>query len=523
MPYAGEHTAQFKIVDAKPVRVNRTKGSGERKIQGVKIPKNISVMWSVDAENKITPQSLRFSDKLWTESVAKEWLLSKGIKYDNMEKAIPSEKNEKTIPCYVSYVNETKNTLDIILHDEIGFFGTQSGEFLQLLKDNANVKVINIDINSPGGRVADGISIYNSLKEHSATVNVKISGVAASMASVVAMAGDNIEMPETAMMMIHKPLIPFMTDADARKLRTQADALDKMETSIIKAYQTHMTDSADAIGKMLAATTWFTAEEAKDAGLTDKVTDEVVDALNYFDYNTYNYGEVPAAVLDRYDINRDDSLEGLEDPVEKTMVIKFIDAVKKQLNSNKEPNTMADNKVEEKTANENKELKEKNEALTTENAALKQSNTDRVEAEGKASAEQRKKEFTEHLNGLVEEGKIKPIEVGGQAAIMEVLYLADADNFTDEKKETPTLDAHKNSLKNLSVTVPVGERQFANSQEAGGKDLSGAGKDPLAVAAQKIMDEAQKNKRTISYSDALKEAHADNPSLYDESNQAAAQ
>lgn len=80
----------------------------------------------------------------------------------------------------------------------------------------------------------DGIAIYNQLKNHSATITVYIDGLAASMASVIAMVGDTVIMPKNAMMMIHKPW--GVSWGDANDMREYADLLDKLENVLIPAY-----------------------------------------------------------------------------------------------------------------------------------------------------------------------------------------------------------------------------------------------------------------------------------------------
>ncbi len=94
---------------------------------------------------------------------------------------------------------------------------------------------INLHINSPGGDVFEGIAIFNALKTHGASITVHVDGLAASMASVIAMVGNPVIMPEnTFMMMIHKPW--GFTGGDANDMRDYADLLDKVEAVLIPAY-----------------------------------------------------------------------------------------------------------------------------------------------------------------------------------------------------------------------------------------------------------------------------------------------
>ena len=162
---------------------------------------------------------------------------------------------------------------EIYVYDEIGFWGITAKDFARDLKELDPKGEINLRINSPGGSVTDGIAIYNLLKNHKAKVNTFIDGLAASMASVIAMAGDKITMPENALMMIHNPWGGAMGDAD--ELRKTADVLDKMKTALVSAY-VNKTGLADTeIADLMTAETWMTGAEALEKGFATQITDEV--------------------------------------------------------------------------------------------------------------------------------------------------------------------------------------------------------------------------------------------------------
>ena len=130
------------------------------------------------------------------------------------------------------------NAAELLIYDVIGedFFGegvtgTKVKDKLDALGD---VDDITVRINSPGGNVWDGLTIFNLLKEHPAQVHVHVDGLAASAASAIAMAGDLITMGEGAMMMIHNPMALAIGDANAM-LKT-VDMLRKVETQMIGIY-----------------------------------------------------------------------------------------------------------------------------------------------------------------------------------------------------------------------------------------------------------------------------------------------
>lgn len=134
------------------------------------------------------------------------------------------------------------------------------------------VAQLNIYINSPGGDVFAGQAIHSMLKRHSAEKVVYVDGLAASIASVIAMAGDKIIMPSNAMMMIHNPwTIAMGNAADFRKM---ADDLDQIGKSIIAVYREKSGMPDEEIIKLLDGETWLTAEDAVSYGLADQVEKE---------------------------------------------------------------------------------------------------------------------------------------------------------------------------------------------------------------------------------------------------------
>lgn len=161
---------------------------------------------------------------------------------------------------------------EIWLYDEIGRWGISAQQFAQDLKALGDIKHVDLRIHSPGGDVFEGIAIYNLLKNHPAKITVHIDGLAASMGSVIAMAGDTINMPENSMMMIHKPW--GIQGGDADDMRQYADLLDKVEGSLVSAYR-RAGLSDDEIKALLKQETWYTGAEAVAAGFADNVTQAV--------------------------------------------------------------------------------------------------------------------------------------------------------------------------------------------------------------------------------------------------------
>ncbi len=165
-----------------------------------------------------------------------------------------------------------QKTADISIYDEIGYWGVTAKQFIGDLKA-LDATTIKLAINSPGGAVFDALAIYNALRQHPAAIEVTIMGVAASAASVIAMAGDTIVMPENAFMMIHNPLNLAYGKAD--DLREMADVLDKIGASLIGIYAKRTGMPEDEIKALLDAETWLNAEEAVLKGFADELQAEL--------------------------------------------------------------------------------------------------------------------------------------------------------------------------------------------------------------------------------------------------------
>lgn len=164
-------------------------------------------------------------------------------------------------------------TADIYIYDEIGYWGVTARQFASSMKALGDLDHINLHIHSPGGDVFDGIAIYNLLNSHTASKTVYIDGLAASMASVIAMVGNPIIMPENAMMMVHKPW--GITGGDANDMRDYADLLDKVEAVLIPSYAKKTGKTPDELALMLGEETWMTAQECLEHGFADQISTAV--------------------------------------------------------------------------------------------------------------------------------------------------------------------------------------------------------------------------------------------------------
>jgi ATP-dependent protease ClpP protease subunit len=182
---------------------------------------------------------------------------------------------------------------EILIYDEIGAFGITAKQFADDLKGVGKAARITLRINSPGGSVFDGLAIHNSLKRLSARKTVWIDGIAASIASVIAMAGDEIVMPENTMMMIHDPA--GMVVGTAPEMRAMAEALDRIKGGLVSAYRDRTGKPEADIERLMAAETWLTANDAVAAGFADRV-DKPIRATARFDLSRFR--NAPAALAD---------------------------------------------------------------------------------------------------------------------------------------------------------------------------------------------------------------------------------
>lgn len=194
-------------------------------------------------------------------------------------------------------LNSVQKSAEIYIYEQIGkdYFSDDAisaKQFVEDLKALGDIEKLNIRINSPGGSVFEGLAIYNQLKAHKASKTVYIDGVAASIASVIAMSGDTIIMPENALMMIHDP--HALAIGDAEIMRKMADILDKTAESLVSIYRDKCGKTDEEIRSAMKAETWFSAKEAVEFGLCDEMT-EAVKMAAHFDLSKFK--NIPETLL----------------------------------------------------------------------------------------------------------------------------------------------------------------------------------------------------------------------------------
>ncbi|WP_322619523.1 ClpP-like prohead protease/major capsid protein fusion protein [Shewanella sp. YLB-07] len=203
--------------------------------------------------------------------------------------------NDQSVPDKNWYQLKAQNGhVELMIYDEIGGWGITAKQFAQDLQALGKVSSITARIHSPGGDVFEGMAIYNIIKGHPAQKVCYIDGLAASMASVVAMAFDEVIMPENAMMMVHKPWGGTLGDAD--DMRKYADLLDKVESNLIGAYAQKTGLSDDDLHSLLASETWLTGSEAVEKGFADTLTDPLQMAASLSSKRLKDFTNMPEAL-----------------------------------------------------------------------------------------------------------------------------------------------------------------------------------------------------------------------------------
>ncbi|WP_327132005.1 Clp protease ClpP [Streptomyces sp. NBC_01343] len=191
---------------------------------------------------------------------------------------------------------------EVAIYDEIGWFGVTAADFINELK-SVTASEITVRLNSPGGDVFDGIAILNALRSHNARITVSVDGLAASIASVIAMAGDTVIMQPQSQLMIHDAM--SLCVGNAADMAEMADQLNRQSDNIASVYASRAGGSPEEWRDRMRNESWFTAEEAVEAGLADEVAQLPKERENAapaasWDLSIYNFAgreQAPAPVL----------------------------------------------------------------------------------------------------------------------------------------------------------------------------------------------------------------------------------
>ena len=172
----------------------------------------------------------------------------------------------------------SSKSADVYIFDEIGTFGLTAQSFIEEIKSYKDTPM-SLHINCVGGDVFEGMAIYNVLKKRTARTTVYIEGIAASMGSVIALAGDEVIMAEDSLFMIHNAWGGAM--GEATEIRKTAALLDKISGEIADIYTKKTNLPYNRVKEMMDEETWLSADEAFNLGFIDSISDAIKVAAKY--------------------------------------------------------------------------------------------------------------------------------------------------------------------------------------------------------------------------------------------------
>lgn len=174
--------------------------------------------------------------------------------------------------------NKAGSATDVYIFDEIGMWGITAQNFISDIKDLKDTP-INLRINSLGGDVFDGLAIYNIIKKRTAKTTVYIEGIAASIATIIALGADEVVMSENSLFMIHNASGGAM--GESKDLQKTAQVLDKITRQLAEVYESKTGLSQETIQDMMDEETWLNAQEAFELGFIDTISDAIKIAAKY--------------------------------------------------------------------------------------------------------------------------------------------------------------------------------------------------------------------------------------------------
>ena len=303
------------------------------------------------------PSAGRIAWALWGGDPGQSWANRKSDELDKEANNMAAKHSWYAIQ--TSDNSSALEDVEISIYDEIGFGGVTAKDFMAEVKKFKG-QHIHLRINSVGGSVIEGAAIYNALRRHKGGLTVHVDGLAASMASVIAMAGEEVYIAANAMLMIHNPWSMTMGDAD--DLRKEADVLDKLKNTLVNAYARKTGMETEDIAAMMDEETWLNATQSVAMGFADEIEDGIEAAASIS----------PATARQRFD--------NFSNSMRKTKTIKAEEAAPEVVAPVEAPvidEAAVDNSEEVMTA----ELQAKVDALQADLAAKAEADTVRAQAD----------------------------------------------------------------------------------------------------------------------------------------------
>jgi len=205
--------------------------------------------------------------------------------------------------------NLSESSTEVVIYDEIGAWGVDSKSFIEEVKQISTENIL-LRINSPGGSVIDGLSIHDAIKRMPQNVTAQIEGLAASIASIIALGANQVTMSENSLFMIHN--VWGGETGGAKDMRKAADLMDKMGDRLVNIYVGKTGLDESTIRNWMDEETWFTADEALDAGFINLVEKPIALAAK-FDIHKLNYKN-KSLVVDMFNSNK--KIKKMENQIE---------------------------------------------------------------------------------------------------------------------------------------------------------------------------------------------------------------
>lgn len=358
-------------------------------------------------------------------------------------------------------IKEEKKYRDVFILDEIGGYGVWAKTFVKDLM-NIEADVINLHIDSAGGSITDGVAIYNALRAHSAEVHTYVDGIAASIASIVFLAGDKRYIPENAGVFTHLPMLAEMDMPNRKDLQEAQEHLAKFENVLSGIYMKHTGANEETVKMWMENDTWFFGQEAVEAGFATDVVDKVAVAAHYdptkYDFINSRHPSLQAEQTEKEPTMEDVQVASEEEVVQEEVVATEEVAVEASVE------VEAEAQVEELVEESEVEEVEVEEAEADDGVELEEE----VEAENLRAIE---------LNELAQK-----YDVNGdlkQAVIDAIINGVSVDEFKDQILDV--VSARATSKKVESKNLEKSEIQGLRDQLAKVKDPS-----EKAVIARKI-------------------------------------
>ena len=358
-------------------------------------------------------------------------------------------------------IKEEKKYRDVFILDEIGGYGVWAKTFVKDLM-NIEADVINLHIDSAGGSITDGVAIYNALRAHSAEVHTYVDGIAASIASVVFLAGDKRYIPENAGVFTHLPMLAEMDMPNRKDLQEAQEHLAKFENVLSGIYMKHTGADEETVKMWMENDTWFFGQEAVDAGFATDVVDKVAVAAHY-DPTKYDFINSRHPSLQAEQTEKEPTMEDVQVASEEEVVQEEVVATE-EVSVEASVEVEAEAQVEELVEESEVEEVEVEETEADDGVEL----DEEVEAENSRAIE---------LNELAQK-----YDVNGdlkQAVIDAIINGVSVDEFKDQILDV--VSARATSKKVESKNLEKSEIQGLRDQLAKVKDPS-----EKAVIARKI-------------------------------------